>query len=94
MKWFFRWLNSKIQSSYNGMLVASEPSGINRNSPAFEKDPTLNFLIHHVNGGKIVDFRKYDRNKHEWDSTTYVITDKEDIGELISKMVTMELLKV
>ncbi len=95
MNRFFRWLDSRIKNSYNNNCLYSpaKQSTGNHSGPNFEKEPTLNFLIHNANGGKIVEFKKFDRQMHEWNSTVYVITDKEDIGDLISKMITMELLK-
>jgi len=96
MKWFkkmmWRWscqgreleeVNSKIS---NRLVSRSEEA-----MPADE--PVLNFKVYSAVGGKVVEFRRYDRRSDRNDSTTYIITQDQDFGERIAKIATLENLK-
>jgi hypothetical protein len=53
----------------------------------------LNFKVYSAVGGRIVEFRKYDRNRDRNETQTYIITNDQDFGERIAKIATMENLK-
>jgi hypothetical protein len=57
-------------------------------------DPILHFKVFSAVGGKVVEFRRYDRRSDRNDSTTYIITNDQDFGDRISKIATMEQLKL
>jgi len=57
-------------------------------------DPILHFKVYSAVGGKVVEFRRYDRKIDRNDTTTYIITNDQDFGERISKIATMEQLKL
>jgi hypothetical protein len=61
---------------------------------AVSDDPILHFKVFTAVGGKVVEFRRYDRKSDRNDSTTYIITNDQDFGERISKIATMEQLKL
>jgi hypothetical protein len=54
----------------------------------------LNFKVYSAVGGKVVEFRRYDRHKDRNDTTTYIITNDQDFGDRIAKIATMEKLKL
>ena len=56
-------------------------------------DPILNFKVYSAVGGRIVEFRRYDRKLGNNDVTSYIITDDQNFGERIAKIATMENLK-
>lgn len=58
-----------------------------------QSDPVLNFKVFNAVGGKVVEFRTYDRRTDRNNCTTYIITNDQDFGERISKIATMENLK-
>ena len=62
-------------------------------STCSDSDPILNFRVFSAVGGKVVEFRRYDRQRDRNDTTTYIITNDQDFGERISKIATMENLK-
>lgn len=62
-------------------------------STCSDSDPILNFRVFSAVGGKVVEFRRYDRQRDRNDTTTYIITTDQDFGERISKIATMENLK-
>lgn len=59
-----------------------------------DSDPILNFRVFSAVGGKVVEFRQYDRQKDRNHTTTYIITNDQDFGDRISKIATMESLKL
>lgn len=56
-------------------------------------DPILNFKVYSAVGGKVVEFRQYDRKGDRSFHQTYIITNDQDFGERISKIATMEIIK-
>ena len=97
MKWFkkmlWRW-------TYEGRELDEENAKVStrliaRDSEAMCGDePVLNFKVYSAVGGKVVEFRRYDRKSDRNDTTTYIITNYQDFGERISKIATMEKLKL
>ncbi len=97
MKWFkkilWRWVSEGQEieecsaKQRRPQLVASEdPESVGG-------DPILNFKVYSAVGGKVVEFRQYDRHKDRNFHQTYIITNDQDFGERISKIATMEILK-
>ena len=98
MKWFkkmlWRW-------SYQGRELEEQNSKVSHNRlisrddcEAVSDDPILHFKVFTAVGGKVVEFRRYDRKSDRNDSTTYIITNDQDFGERISKIATMEQIKL
>lgn len=59
-----------------------------------DSEPILNFRVFSAVGGKVVEFRRYDRKTDRSDTTTYIIQKDEDFGQAISRISTMEIMKV
>jgi len=98
MKWLknivINWVredwNTENQKNYepNNKLVA------NRDVEAVsESEPILNFRVFSAVGGKIVEFRRYDRQRDRHETQTYIITNDQDFGDRIAKIATMESIK-
>ena len=92
MKWFKKLVASWARQGNN----FEEPCATLSSScePNLGDDPILNFKIYSAVGGKVVEFRRYDRKSDRNNSTTYIITDEQDFGECISRIATMEKLKL
>jgi hypothetical protein len=98
MKWLknivINWVredwNTANQKNYepNNKLVASRDV-----EPNVESDPILNFRVFSAVGGKIVEFRRYDKQRDRHETQTYIITNDQDFGDRISKIATMESIK-
>ena len=98
MKWFKRLV---AQWAHQGREYAEENCKVSRglvttrdSEAVCGDDPILNFKIYSAVGGKVVEFRRYDRKSDRNDTTTYIITNDQDFGERISKIATMEKLKL
>lgn len=98
MKWFkklvWRW-------SYQGQELEEQNIKVSRglvtsrdSEAVCNDDPILNFKVYSAVGGKVVEFRRYDRHKDRSDTTTYIITNDQDFGERIAKIAMMEHIKL
>jgi hypothetical protein len=97
MKWLkkalWRWtyqgreLEEKTSRTSNRLVSSDECETIS-------DEPVLNFKVYTAVGGKVVEFRRYDRKSDRNDSTTYIITNDQDFGDRIAKIATMEKLKL
>ena len=98
MKWFKKMLWRWHQEGREIIECdAKVPRGLQTVSSADcdspSDDPILNFKVYSAVGGRIVEFRQYDRHKDRNFHQTYIITNDQDFGERISKIATMEILK-
>jgi hypothetical protein len=53
----------------------------------------MNFQICRATGGYIVEYSNYDRKRDEHNRHLHIITDAQDLGDSISKIVTIEILR-
>lgn len=98
MNWFkklvVKWVREDWESvrqskeNYPSLAISSSKDG-----DSLDSEPVLNFKIYSAVGGRIVEFRHYDRQKDRSFNQTYIITSDQDFGERIAKIATMEALK-
>jgi hypothetical protein len=63
-------------------------------SPRIDADRGINFRVFKAAGGTIVETSFYDRHKDRSHNSLHVVTDGEDLGKAIGKIITMETLKL
>lgn len=80
------WLMNDQDDDHNHVISIDE-SGPNLSSQGFR----LN--VYGASGGTIVETTKYDRKSDENRHSLHVITDDKDIGQELSKIITMEQLR-
>jgi hypothetical protein len=59
----------------------------------YDDQSVINFKVYGANGGKIVETTRYDEKKDHESIRRYVIDENADLGESLSKIVTMEYLR-
>jgi len=95
MKWFKKlvasWAHQGRDYAENESMKATRGSDV---EAVCGDDPVLNFKVYSAVGGKVVEFRRYDRKSDRNDSTTYIITNDQDFGDRIAKIATMEQIKL
>ena len=91
MKWLKRKLRNWINDYDNevSMILTARRDVEAR----CDDEPILHFRVFSAVGGKVVEFRRYDRKTDRNDTTTYIVHNDEDFGDKISKIATMESLK-
>jgi hypothetical protein len=93
MKWLRRKLRNWVLSDDTQNIMEKSICISNRESDCIESEPVLNFKVYSAIGGKVVEFRYYDRVKDRSHNQTYIITNEQDFGDSIAKIATMESLK-
>ena len=90
---FFRWLGRKIFNAQEYGMETIKASSVQSLTVEQEDDDPIRFELTTAVGGRILRVRRYDRRKHENDCQIYVIPQGEDVGDRVSKIVNLELLK-
>lgn len=90
-----RWIKNKLRNWLLEEDRADIPQKLiaSREVDCVEGEPVLNFKVYSAVGGKVVEFRHYDRQKDRSFNQTYIITNDQDFGDRIAKIATMESLK-
>lgn len=90
---FFKWLAKRISNAQSSeMYPAINSSKVAAMEDDGDNDP-IRFELTTAVGGRILRVRRYDRRNHESDCQTYVIPQGEDVGERVTKIVNLELIK-
>jgi hypothetical protein len=105
MKWFYKWLASKIDDTkyedHPGEAISlgsmsSRPKS-NRIAKVRESDELgsepITFKMFKANGGWAIEFRQYDHKNDRVDTNLYVVNDEEELGKHVSQIITMEALR-
>ena len=53
----------------------------------------MRFTVFKASGGFVIETRTYDRRKDESNNKIYVITENQDLGAELGKIITMESLR-
>ena len=100
MKWFKRmvvkWVKEDWDSpQHRGIEMGTSNKLISTKSDtaSIDSDPILHFKVFSAVGGKIVEFRRYDRKTDRNDCQVYIIGKDEDFGEKIAKISTLEVMR-
>lgn len=95
MRWLFRWLGKKIERSQSEHTIGEIWSSGHETMSA-DRTPNLCggmvLQIHRASGGTVVEHTYYD-NKENRHQSLHIITDDQDMGEQLSKIITIETLR-
>jgi hypothetical protein len=93
--WIKRWLSrSRDDEEMTLSNLTISPSRIERGDPQIDQpERAIQFTIYNANGGRVVETRRYDRQKDRSQTGLYVITGEQDFGHEIDKIITMESLR-
>jgi hypothetical protein len=82
---FRNWLNNDDSNEINYAVQDVEVAHL-------ESDG-MRLQVYRASGGYVVETRSYDRKNDRNHNTMHVITDEEDLGERIGKIIMMEALR-
>jgi hypothetical protein len=88
------WANS-AQDTYESMpmkMATANSISIGR-GPSLDNDRGIRFQVYKASGGMIIETSTYDRHKDRSYTSLHIITEDKDLGQEISKIITMESLK-
>ena len=78
------WLNKDIDDDFPQDVVVEEAS---------LGSDGMRFQLYRASGGYVVETRYYDRKADRNENKMYVITEDQDVGDAIGKIITMESLR-
>lgn len=91
-----RWFRNAVREAWEferesqGCVKADAPAP----APSIvDSERSIRFTVHSANGGRVVETYRYDRRKDQNTCGLYVITNDQDFGKEIDKIITMESLK-
>ena len=80
------WLNKDIDDeNYIPQDMVVEEAGLSSDG--------MRFHLYRASGGYVVETRHYDRRNDRNENKMYVITEDQDVGHAIGKIITMESLR-
>jgi hypothetical protein len=94
MKWLKRKIRDWVRDANEEMEISNKLIASRDVEAVSDAEPILNFRVFSAVGGRVVEFRQYDRQKDRTHTQTYIITNEQDFGERISKIATIESMKV
>lgn len=93
-RWVINWVREdwEKESELKSSLRGSQANLISTDN-SINSDQAIRFNVYHANGGRVVEVSKYDSLKDRSKRGLYVITNDQDFGREIDKIITMEALK-
>ena len=100
-RWFNRMCESAWQEAQYGNTNQKYSTRIGRSPIAqlddhpvdLDREKSLRFNVYMANGGRVVETTRYDRKTDRNNTSLYVITDEQDFGKEIDKIIVMEGLR-
>jgi len=81
-------------ANMNNIGLTVTPGRLDRGDPQIDQpERAIQFTVYNANGGRVVETRRYDRQKDRSQTGLYIITGEQDFGKEIDKIITMEALR-
>lgn len=90
----FKNILRRLANRYLSSEVAVNETTTLRSGRGLDSNHGLNLSLHKANGGIIVETYAYDSIKDRSYRNLHIVTDEDDLGNNLSKIITMELLRV
>jgi hypothetical protein len=97
MKFFKKWFQKMSREAWENARedTVGKPSLVNSLSPKSVDSIDSNgtrFTVYKADGGHVVETRSYDKN-HDSQTSLYIVTSDQDLGERLAHIVTYEAIK-
>lgn len=93
MKWFDKWFSKKCQQAWDNKRTPEMPIAKSINSVNSIDSRGLNFTIYKANGGYVVEYRQYNSRDETSYNKLHIITEGQDLGNEIGKIISFESLR-
>ena len=106
MKMFNQWVFKKLRQAaeqeqkdsqereMNAVSIKMGTSGLGiGRGPSLDSNKGIRFQVYKATGGMVVETSMYDQHRDRHTNGLYIITDDQDLGNEIAKIITMETLK-
>lgn len=100
MKWLDRWIVQQARKIRERDEISIEAVSASKNAITADhtrlgsESQRMNFTVYRANGGTVVEINRYDRRKDHHHCDLHIVTQDQDLGEALGKIVTYESLKV
>jgi len=104
-----RWFKRRISEAVDAAIAAanekvaadsddfddwlSANSGQDEKKSKFKRENGMAFTIYPARGGLVVEYEQYNDSRDETDHALHIITSDQDIGDALSKIITIEQLR-
>jgi hypothetical protein len=98
-RWFNRmcedaWRDAQYEHTNQKYSTRARASPIiDDRSVDLDRGKSLRFNVYMANGGRVVETTRYDRKTDENNTSLYIITDDQEFGKEIDKIIVMEGLR-
>jgi hypothetical protein len=93
MKFIYKWLREKLRQvdreDQPGAMI--KESKLGRESFHNPRN-SLNFYVYYASGGMIIETRIFNPKKDEWENQLHIVTEKDDLSEMLSRIITVQML--
>ena len=99
MKWFDKWFAKKCKQAWEdnrsqpdeGMAINLATAKVSRRESIDANG--MNFSVYKANGGYVVEYRQYDRQRDRHDNKLHIVHEDQDLGEALGKIISFEALR-
>lgn len=91
-----KWMSDQYQAEANQVIYGSHSMKLSRATPQHTNSPdcpSINFQIYPATGGNVVEIQYYNETLDKTYRALHIIPNDQDLGEGISKIITVEMLK-
>lgn len=81
----------KASAARYGNTIGSSKA-MNQHDNIADSNNGMNFTVYSAIGGKVIQFRSYDPARDRHIGSLYIVTDKEDLGQELGQIITVESL--
>ena len=100
MKFFDKWVAKKCKQAWNahtenanGIEVYQQKPAMLAAQPAHLESSGINITVYRANGGHVIECRMYDRKTDRANNGLHIITDDQNLGEELGKIITFEQIR-
>jgi hypothetical protein len=100
MKWFDKWFAKKCKQAWNAPTEKSNEIDMYQKkqaaliaSPAHLESSGINITVYRANGGHVIECRVYDRKTDRSSNGLHIVTDDQNLGEELGKIITFEQIR-
>lgn len=93
MKWFYKWLRNKLSDSEMNVSIGEKYTLSQPIERSRLDSNGMNFTVYRANGGYIIEHKIYDYKTDRNINSLHIITNDQELGEEIAKIITYENLR-
>jgi len=89
---FRRWLVNWLSDADRDELISNTVSAA-RIERGIDSDRAMNFRVYPAQGGRVIEINRYDHVKDRHYNSLYIVTNEQDLGKEIERIIIQEHLR-